>query len=155
MARRLSTFARLDWHRQALFVEALGLVSFAWTALHVLPFRWVRPLCGTPRAATDVDGTLEGLPRVPFRQADPMVREVAWALRMVHTGLGWDRSCLARAVAGRIMLRRRGCAPTLYIGAARAAGDMKFHAWLLDRGVPVTGVRGAGTFTTLAIFDGD
>lgn len=168
IARRLITFARLGWRRQALFLEALALVGFAWVATRALPFRWVRPLYGRPRApgTPDVpgvpgvsdapDGHVAAPGRGGEREVDPFVREVCWALHMVHSRLSWDRSCLARAIAGRIMLRRRGYAPTLYLGAHRRDGsDVEFHAWLMEHGAPVTGVRGSHPFTTLAVFDSD
>ena len=150
------TFCRLGWRRQALFVEALALVAFAWAVTRLLPYRWVSPLYGRPRAAEAAAGESAGAPgRRPFAP-DPAVRDVRWALRMVHRRLAWDRSCLARALAGRIMLRRRGYSTTLYIGAFRGTASAPgLHAWLLEHGAPVTGVGEIPGLATLAVFDGD
>ncbi len=147
------TFARLGPRRQALFLEALLLVGFATVATRVLPFQWTRRLYGRARRRRDpaTDEVVRARPPV-----DPAVRDVAWALYVIGRRFFRDTGCLARAIAGRIMLRRRGYAPTLYIGAQRVPGaDTKLHAWLLERGTAVTGVREAESYTTLAVFDAD
>lgn len=151
IARRLRTFARLGVHRQALFIEALVLVVAALVATRVLPFRIARRLYGTPRI--DADASPASTVR-PSAEAAARIGDVRWALRMVHERLGWDRSCLLRAIAGRVMLRRRGHRSTLYLGARHDdAGSVKLHAWLYADGVPVSGVRDAHGFKTLGIFD--
>lgn len=148
--RQVRTFAKLGARRQALFLEALGLVVFASAAVKLLPYRATRRLYGNPNPRP-----IEPVwPRRDDWRVDPQVHDVSWALHAVERTTGWDRSCLARAIAGRIMLRRRGFAPTLVIGTRRAAGALAFHAWLLEHGQPVSGVRAARGFSVLAVFDG-
>lgn len=151
LRRRLRTFTRFERRRQSVLLEAALLFGFAYVATRALPFSWTRRLYGRPRKGpTSVD------PPPGDSAADPAVRDVRWALYMVRTRLGADRACLASAIAGRMMLRRRGYAPTLYIGAARSpSGGIQLHAWLVERGHPVAGVGKLGAFETLAAFDAD
>lgn len=150
MWRHLRKFGALGFRRQALLTEAMGLVAFASMITRLSPYRLSRRLYGSPRRA---DGATMP-PVVQMDAVDPRIRDVAWALRVVMRITGSDKGCLPRAIAGRIMLRRRGFAPTLVIGTRRDADRvLAFHAWLLEHGRPVTGVRAGRQFTALAVFE--
>jgi hypothetical protein len=80
-------------------------------------------------------------------------RDVRRALGRASRHLPWHSTCLMRAIAGRIMLRRRQCPGTVFVGVERRQGsDHAFHAWLLAGGVPITGVSEARRFTVVATF---
>jgi hypothetical protein len=53
--------------------------------------------------------------------------------------LPWHTSCLERAVAAKWMLRRRGVASTLYLGARHSGSGLTAHAWLRTGPAIVTG----------------
>lgn len=154
--RRILAFVRLERRRKTIFLEALLWMAFGTAATRLLPFRWMRSLYGRPRTGRKTEG-VEGssAPMAVRERCDPVLGDVRWALRVLQGLRDPRRGCLARAIAGRMMLRRRGYAPTLHIGARRpdAGGEAELHAWLTVHGEPVTGVRGAGPFTTLAVFD--
>jgi hypothetical protein len=61
-------------------------------------------------------------------------------------------TCLMQALAGAVMLRRRGHAASLCIGVTKEGGDFGAHAWVECEGVAVVGSRGA--FTTLLVLPG-
>lgn len=61
--------------------------------------------------------------------------------------------CLPRAVAAQAMLRRRGIASRLCLGAARNSGDLVAHAWLeLDQATIIGGGPEKWRFTRLVSF---
>jgi hypothetical protein len=70
----------------------------------------------------------------------------------------WDAKCLAQAVAGKWMLRRRGLPSTLYLGVERVHEGEKWleaHAWLRSGTDFVTGERHYERFHVLAAFSED
>jgi len=92
--------------------------------------------------------------RLPGHQRN-QIWQVRWALRMAKEHLPWEGTCLPRALAGRIMLRRRGLPATVLIGALRGADhELHLHAWLTTReAIPITGVREGRGFRVLARFE--
>lgn len=65
---------------------------------------------------------------------------VGWAVRAAARRMPFEANCLPQAMAAQAMLRRRGVAALLYLGAAPdGAGGMGAHAWLDAAGVGVTG----------------
>lgn len=78
-------------------------------------------------------------------------RAVAAAVRRAAALLGPDL-CLREAMAGRIMLARRGYASTIRLGVRQAAdGGLRAHAWLVSGDYVVTG--GAGGLNGLTPLD--
>jgi len=65
----------------------------------------------------------------------------------------YPETCFARALAGRVMLRRRGLGSSLHFGVcAGEDGALKFHAWLCHGDVVVTGREGHRRYTVLTTF---
>lgn len=63
---------------------------------------------------------------------------IGWAVRAVAVRTPWTSTCLAQALAGVQMLRRRGITSTLTLGVALAPDKterMEAHAWLQHGGV--------------------
>jgi len=150
---------RLPLSRQGILIETLVLMAVAWAATRLLPLRALAPFYGRLNR-TNADPGRSGVPErelagLSQRQKEQMW-QVRWALRMAKHHLPCDGTCLPRALAGSVMLRRRGLPATVRIGAFRREGqDLKLHAWLttFDE-VPVSGVREADGFTVLATFEG-
>jgi len=81
------------------------------------------------------------------------IRRVAWAVRRTSRYTPWRSNCLAKAIAGRCMLRRRRIASTLYFGVARDAdSQLAAHAWLQSGGIVLTGGSNLERYAVVATF---
>lgn len=81
------------------------------------------------------------------------VQQVAWAIRAVSRRTPWQSNCLAQAVAGQLMLRRRRIAGTLYIGVMKNGADaLAAHAWLRSHEIIVTGGGQLDRYRVIACF---
>lgn|GEM_PF-1077561 len=127
-----------------LLLETAVCLAVARLAVAALPFRWltraVRQRAGeTPRqndAATLAHG-----------------QHVAWALEWMRRPVPWRGHCLARALAGKYMLRRRGIASTLYLGVAKdGKTQLEAHAWLRSGDLVVAGGENLERFTVIGTF---
>ena len=85
--------------------------------------RWAPPLIGGPRAARASDGAGEVL-----SYADEQVRR---AVRAASRRSPLPFSCLDEAVAGGLMLRRRGFHAAVVVGLPTTDAVADSHAWLL------------------------
>ncbi|HUF32081.1 MAG TPA: lasso peptide biosynthesis B2 protein [Acidimicrobiales bacterium] len=115
-------------HRAAV-VEAAVLLTVAKVAVAVVPFRLLRRVLGQHSPAGDE--TFGPLPPAAWRCG----RAVEAAARR----LPFATACLPRAIAGQLMLRRRGLAGTVVFGLARQDGALLNHAWLEHEGAAVLG----------------
>ncbi|PAP75865.1 lasso peptide biosynthesis B2 protein [Rubrivirga marina] len=61
-------------------------------------------------------------------------------------------TCLAQALAGRVMLRRRGLPSTLSLGARKEGERLAFHAWLRAGGLLLNPGGGPRDYAVLATF---
>lgn len=120
--------------------EALLALALAWTLVFVLPFRLLARLLKRGAGATPVPAHLaaaRGLAR-----------------RIVHLAPRFPgrTTCLVRALAGWLMLRRRGIPAVVRFGVRLDDGKLAAHAWLLVNGVAVLGGAEAGGFTPIGDF---
>jgi hypothetical protein len=103
-------------------------------ALRCLPFRWLYSYTqrfGQNRLAHGDDDTL-------------LLGQVVRAVERAGDRLLGEDSCLPRALAAQLLLRRGGIPAELCIGVRRgAAGKLEAHAWVESRGVVVIGEKGA------------
>jgi len=68
--------------------------------------------------------------------------QVRRAIFEMRQRLGDQTTCLHRAIAAQIMLRRRSISTTLYFGAAKVPGQgLSAHAWVQDGEEGVVGYR--------------
>lgn len=65
----------------------------------------------------------------------------------------WESQCLTQALAGKMMLKRRGIASTLYLGVMKD-GDtgLSAHAWLRSGTFILTGGPEQERFTVVSTF---
>jgi len=146
---RLTRFLRLPGTERWLALEALAWLALARAAVLTLPFRWVAGRIGRP---------LPG----PISMSEPMLqlpppeaRAVAQAILRVKRHTPWHSNCLAQALAGYCMLRRRGIPGTLCFGMAKnAQGELEAHAWLRSGGMVLTGGGRLNRYTLVAAFAG-
>jgi len=128
----------------ALLAEAW--LALAWSRLLLFfPFRRVAPRLGTPGRESEC----REFPREVQRELD----RIAEAVRIASRVAWWDCKCLVRAMAAMRMLKRRGIASTLYLGAGRdEAGRLAAHAWLRSGSRYITGAEERNRFTVVGMF---
>jgi len=126
------------WLGAAETVPALGI---AWILVFAVPFRWTARWFGGAVAASP-----SSAPAVRLNNA----RYVARRLVRVAAHLPWRTTCLVRAIAGALMLRRRGIPATIRFGVNRTDGKLSAHAWLLVGDTIVLGGDVAPDFQPLA-----
>ncbi|MCU1354218.1 MAG: hypothetical protein JWM05_3427 [Acidimicrobiales bacterium] len=117
------------WRDRAGVVEAAVLVTAAKVAVAVLPFDWVGRVLGE-RGEPSVGGG----PELPF-----VAKRCRLFVTVAARRLPYEVSCLPQAIAGQLMLRRRGLEGTVVFGLAREHGDWLNHAWLEYQGRTVLG----------------
>ena len=80
----------------------------------------------------------------------PVLRDTKRAVERAARHSPTPAKCLSQALAAAWMLRRRGVAGTIKLGAARGPeGALAFHAWLTAGPYIVTGLVDEGTFALL------
>lgn len=128
------------WRQRAVAVEALCFLALAGLGLRLFPMqRLMRWLDGGSLSPT------------PEPTATP--EAVRDAVRRAAAVTPWRTPCLAQAVAGKAMLRRRKVRSTLYLGVAREGGTtLSAHAWLCCDKVYVTGGPGHEAYSVIARF---
>jgi hypothetical protein len=144
--RRLAKFFALPLPEQRDIAEALLCLAGA-RLLLLVPFRWLAPLIGRPQARADCSIGVLG----PDESATASA--VRRAILRGGARLPWHSSCLVRALAARMMLRRRRLPTVLQLGVrGSAATELSAHAWLKCGEIDVVGTEIAAEFTPIAAF---
>ena len=135
------------WRERRVLVNVLLLLGATRLALLVVPFRRLAQFLGPTDSESPLDvsgGVLAEASRV------------AWAVRVVSGRTPWASTCFPQALTAMALLRRRGIATTLYLGAAiRPDRDgMEAHAWLRCGPLYVTGGPGHLRYGIVARFSG-
>ena len=142
--KNLIKFLKKPAPEQALYVEATFWLGLSRLAILTVPFRWIAPCLGTHMAGSDENDLAAG------RES---VRSVSRAIRTMSRHLPWECKCLAQAISGKIMLRRRRIPSTLYLGVAKKEdGDLNAHAWLRAGDVILLGGGGLERFGVVSTF---
>ncbi|WP_445682406.1 lasso peptide biosynthesis B2 protein [Radicibacter daui] len=129
------------------YLEAALALAVAWAMVFVVPVRWTLPLFGTARKS--VDDASSSQPLSPAEMA--RARGVAVLLNRMDRRLPWHNTCLVRALAGRMMLARRGIrGGVVRFGVGFEGGKLAAHAWLILADVTLLGGAEAGDFKPLA-----
>jgi hypothetical protein len=101
--------------------------------LALIPFRRLMHFLAHPTQRAEVRGAERLHKRKEVRRAIFAVRQ------RLH-----KNTCLHRAIAAQLMLRRRGVSTTLYFGAARLPNKgLTTHAWVQDGDEGVVGFQTA------------
>ncbi len=138
-------FLALDWRDKLLHLEAWCCLGAVRLALWVVPFRRIAPHLGR-QIPPGQDEPISEMPAGAARKIGVAVERMAH-----HTP--WESACLAQAVAGKYMLRRRGLPSRLYLGTRKdETGKLTAHAWLRSGSEIVVGGAGHQTFTVLSAF---
>ncbi len=142
----LIKFFRLSLSERLLILEAAFLLGLARLAVIVLPFRWIARVLKRQNNICAVGETAD-------QSVLLIQRRVSWAIRRTGVYTPWRSNCLAKAIAGRFMLRRRRIPSTIYFGMAKDdAGQFQAHAWLSCGETSLIGGAEAERFAVVAIF---
>jgi hypothetical protein len=137
---RFFEYSRKD---RLLLIEALCLLAFARLAILSVPFRRIAPLLGQTMA--------ESPSKDP--ESDVRAERISWAVQTAARHTPWESKCLAQALAGKLMLKLRGIASTLYFGVAKEGeASLSAHAWLRCGERVLTGGPVSDRFTMIASF---
>jgi hypothetical protein len=129
------------WHRlralnardRSLVIEAALLLTATWLGLKTLGYPLTRRMVA--RSASRLRRRIGRTRVAPER--------VAWAVVAVANQMPFRTTCLPRAIAGHLMLVRRGYPSDLRIGVLpRRAGDaqpLQSHAWMEYEGTVLIG----------------
>ena len=113
--------------------------------VRMLPFRTIMKLVGIGRARASEDVALH-------RTSDPVAAAVGVAVNRAFARLPWHSTCLVRALAGRLMLMRRGVPSIVVFGVTKRMDHIHAHAWLVAGNGPVCGGREGAGFQPIAAF---
>ncbi|HTW95508.1 MAG TPA: lasso peptide biosynthesis B2 protein [Tepidisphaeraceae bacterium] len=133
--RRLHKFFSLPPQDQRLFIEAFSWLMAVRVGMWMMPFPVLR--------------------RCVVRLAHPQPRQRSSVDRLagsidIASRYVPHATCLAKAMAGQILLTRHGHMPTLQIGVKRdAAGKFQAHAWLEHHGAIIGGLNDLHTYAKL------
>jgi hypothetical protein len=144
--RSLVKFFTLPLREQRDILEAMLSLATA-RVLLLLPFRWLAPFIGQPHPATD------HAIRVYDSNETSSALTVRRAILRVSQRMPWHLSCLVRAIAAQMMLRRRRLPSVLHLGVlVRNRTELCAHAWLRCGDIDVVGAEIAGDYTPIAAF---
>jgi hypothetical protein len=144
--QNLHKLQALPWAERWLLLEAAAWLGLVRAALWLIPFRRIVTWMGLAQGESQP----EAVPALAAQAA-----QVGWAVQAVARRTPWQSACLAQALAGSLMLRRRGLPGTLYLGVSKdAAGPEKLaaHAWLRCGDHILTGANGHERFKVISTF---
>lgn len=132
--RKLRTLRQLGPDRRRLLREAVMTLAYVRLWLALTPFQKAARRIGE---VLPVTAELDGQEQEPT----PEVRAVGWAVRLAADRVPFRAVCLQQAVAGKMMLRRRGLGGVIHFGVSPHSPDqkMKAHAWLSAGAARLTG----------------
>lgn len=105
-------------------IEAVIALTIAWALVFIVPLRVTARLFGAVEAPSR---------REPVRSgAEARSAAVIRRMERQAESLPWRSTCLVRALAGALLLRRRGIIGTaVRFGVRKTDGRLEAHAWLL------------------------
>jgi hypothetical protein len=121
MIEQWQKFWRLSGFERGLLLEAGGGFLASWLGLRLAGFRrWKSALASLPHATTHLHAESRK------HSADVIARMSAAAAR----NLFFSTNCLEKSLVLWWLLRRRGIAAELRIGARKELGRFEAHAWV-------------------------
>lgn len=142
---RLDRLHSLPPKERWALIEAMCFLVLARISL-VMPFRWLARLLG--RLDSGNDPTTIVL--VDSERASAL--GVRRAVLRVAERLPWQSTCLVRAIAARMMLRRRHLPSVLHFGVVHIQKELSAHAWVRCGEINVVGAETAGEYAPIAAF---
>ena len=143
MGRRLLRFLRRPPADQVLALEALVALAIARIVILGVPFGYTARWLGRAGAESPLEPVCD----------QRLLERIHWSLAVVSRHAWWNCRCFTRALAARMMLKRRALATTFYFGTSRPDPDhFSAHVWLRCGNVIVTGAEELSGFTRVASF---
>ena len=140
---KTALFCQQPIQRKIAFLEAFLWLGLARGSVLLLPFRSIAPYLGRLNQET---------PEAYIQSEQVVVGHIVWAIARSSRYTPWRSNCLARAIAAKIMLRRRKIASTLYLGLKKNADRLEAHAWLRVGQQIVTGGAIQSQFKVISFF---
>lgn len=132
-------------HEHMARLEAVLALTLAAALVFLTPFRWTARLFG--RVSPPGDKTSPPVDKNHLQRAQAVTRR----LTRVADRLPWTSTCLVRALAGKMLLARRGVrGGAVRFGVAKCDGRLAAHAWLMFGGAVLIGGETAQEFKPLA-----
>jgi hypothetical protein len=142
--QQLRKFFSLPWGDRLLLIEATLWLGLARLVMLAIPFRWLAPSLGQQMLESPTTDE-------PAQHED--ARRLSRAVVTMSRYTPWESKCLTQAIAGKMMLKRRGIASTLYLGVMKDGNNgLSAHAWLRSGTVILTGGPGRERFTVVSTF---
>lgn len=127
-----------------LLIEAFLFLGCA-RILKMIPFSKVAPFLGDHMNETSYDYTTA--------KSKKKIKQISHSIKIMSKYTLWESQCLVKAIAGMMMLERRGIDSTIYLGTTRDEdGKMIAHAWLRSGPFYVSGSEGMKQFTVVGMF---
>ena len=127
--RRVRKFLALSAHDRWLLLRVAATLATIQLGLRLMRFPQLLRLLGRFSAR-------HRAPSRPWQESPRLV----WAIAAAARALPTHPTCLVQALAGQLLLRRRGCDASLCIGVARdGTGRLEAHAWLESDGAVLIG----------------
>ena len=131
--------------RRLRVLEGMTALTTVSLFLRILPFRTVMTLAAIRPGRVDESAALH-------RTGQPLAAAVGVAVNRAAARLPWHSSCLDRALAGRLMLRRRSVPSSVVFGVTKRGEQIHAHAWLVAGDGIVCGGRERAAFQPIAVF---
>lgn len=128
-------------------IEAALVLHLSWVLVFTVPLRITRRLFGA------VEAPNIGVGSAPASEDKTVERAIGVArrLRRVANLLPWHSTCLVRAIAGQMLLTRRGIGGgVIRFGVRKQNGKLEAHAWLLLDNIALLGGEVAEDYLPLA-----
>jgi Transglutaminase-like superfamily len=131
------TFGRLNGYQRGLAMESAAALAATWVGLRLAGYRrwrrWLEHFVPDATAHTPREARASANASAPSAQA----REVARLESAAAQRLPWRTNCLEQSLVLWWLLRRRGIAAELRIGARKQEGTFEAHAWVEVAGTPI------------------
>jgi hypothetical protein len=124
LSRRGNKLLARPWADRWLLLKAFFWLGLMRLAILLLPFRRVARMIGLHQGENSA---------VPDLAQAEEAERVGWAIRAAAKRTPWDSACLAQALSGSILLRRKAIPATVYLGVAKEKDmpeQVAAHAWL-------------------------
>lgn len=132
----------------ALKVETVAALFLAWMMVFVFPLGWIQRLFAPTRPPVEPDAMDRGGATC---HVSPRASAVARRVARLSSTMPFPTTCLVQAIAGALLLRRRGMRDgTIRLGVRKSGSTLEAHAWLLYQGSVVLGGDAMEGFTPLA-----
>ncbi len=138
---------RIGLLRNARWLHVEAALSLVVARLvYVVPFKWLTQLLGTVAPSPLLAALRDDRERL-------QALRVSRATTAVADFFPWESSCLVRAVAACVMLRRRGLPGVLHCGVRLDAhAPLTAHAWVTCADMAIVGTETAPNYAPIAAF---